>query len=49
MTKVKELLGKSGGKAFPGTQVKFRQSKGGPKISSVKTPKFHVGAKLNLK
>lgn len=49
MTRVKDLLGKSGGKAFPGTKVKFRQTKTGPKISSVKHPKFKVGDKLNLR
>lgn len=49
MTKVKDLLGKSGGKAFPGTRIKFRKSKTGPRISSVKGPKYPVGSKLRFK
>lgn len=49
MTRVKDLLGKSGGRAYPGTKVKFRKTKSGPKISSVKSPKFKVGDKLNLR
>lgn len=49
MTKVRHLLGKSGGHAFPGTKVKFRKTKTGPRISSVKEPKHQVGSKLRFK